>query len=242
MPKGNFRDYYLKGLAKTGTETIAGHPCDVWEAEGVKKCLYKGIPLLVEYYILGVYYEKRAVKVTERDLSDPSLYELPPYPVEKFSLFTTNSKTKSMKLPKELSQRIQAVLKKTEKDLKKRHRSMDDLSEVEKRDIFDKLGEHIFEEQKVFIPEFLAVMKEARLCLQQANDVKEANVCIAEVVSIKKELGKDTQNRIDAWDENKRTKVLDKFEDSITMLESKMKCVRASQNLHDLSNCMKTEQ
>jgi len=242
MPKGNFRDYYLKGLKRTGTETIAGHECEVWEAEGIKKCLYKGIPLLIEHYLLGVYYEKRAVEVTLSDSSVPSKYMLPEYPVERFSLFTTNIKTKSVKLPKEFSEVILTVSKEVQKRLKKSHLTMDDLTEVQKREIFDRLGQNIFEEQKIYLPEVLTVMKEARLCLQQANDIKQANVCIADLVKIKQQVSKDVRNEIDEWNEKSRAQVLNGFEESITFLESNMKCIRASQDLHDLSNCMKTEQ
>lgn len=242
MPKGNFRDYYLEGLEKTGTETIAGHECEVWEAEGVKKCLYKGIPLLIEHYLLGVYYEKRAVEVTFSDSPVPSKYVLPEYPVEKFSLFTTNIKTKSIKLPEELSQVILTVSKELQKRLKKSNLTMDDLNDVQKREVFDRLGQNIFEEQKIYLPNVLNVMKEARVCLQQANEVQQANVCISDVLKLKKQVSKDVRNEIDAWDEKNRDQVLERFEDTITFLESNMKCIRASQNLHDLSNCMKTEQ
>lgn len=243
MPKGHFRDYYVKGLTKHGTETIAGRVCDVWEAEGVKKCLYKGIPLLIEHYILGVYYEKRATAFKEGEVSDPEAFSLPEYPVEKFALLTRgNIKTKSVKLPEELSQRIAMVSKEVQASLKKSHRTMDDLTEVERREIFDRLGEKAFENQKRFLPEFLAVLKQSRLCLQQADDVAQANVCILDVVRMKKQVSENVTEKITSWDEKNRSRILEDVDDTITLLASKMKCIRASQNLHDLSNCMKSVQ
>ena len=239
MPKGNFKEYYLKGLEKTGQETIAGYTCDVWESEGVKKCLYKGIPLLVERYLLGVYYQKKAVDVQLNIKPTPEKYALPNYPVEKFSLFKTNLKTKSLKPPKELSHIILNVSKELQKQLKMNHQSMDDLNEKQKQAILDKIGQSLFEKSKAFLPKFLETMKEARVCLQQVDSTSEANKCIADVVMMKKRISENVDNRIESWDDAQRAKVLDDFDENIATLDSKMKCIRASKNLSDLSRCMK---
>ena len=112
MPKGSFRDNILKGLTKGGKETIAGVKCDIWEGKGVKKCIYKGMPLLVEHYVLGNYYQKKAIEI-KLDLKPcPPKCKLPDFPVEKFALFTTNIKTKTVKLPIELSELILHILNK----------------------------------------------------------------------------------------------------------------------------------
>jgi len=239
MPKGNFKEYYLKGLEKTGQETIAGYTCDMWEAEGIRKCLYKGIPLLIEHYLLGVYYQKKAVDVELNIKPSPSKCTLPNFPVEKFALFKTNIKTKSLKLPKELSQIILSVLKELNKHLKMNHQSMDDLNAQEKQAVLDKLGQNLFQKSKAFLPEFLETMKEARACLQQADSAPEANNCIADVIMLKKRISEDADNHIESWDDASREKILDDFDENIATLTSKMKCIRASKNLSDLSSCMK---
>ena len=46
MPKGNFKEYYLKGMQKTGEEKIAGYTCDVWEGKGMKNVFTKGYRFL----------------------------------------------------------------------------------------------------------------------------------------------------------------------------------------------------
>ena len=239
MPKGNFKDYYLKDMVKNGQETIAGYTCDIWEGNGVRKCLYKGIPLLVENYLLGFYYQKKAVDVKLNITASPSKCALPDFPVEKFSLFQTSIKTKSIKPPKEFSQVILSVSKEMYKHLEESHLTEDDLNEHQKRILINKLGQNIFEAQKKFLPKILESMKKARVCLQQAENTEKANVCIAEVIALKKQMSGDIDNKIDSWDEGNRTKVLDTFDDNIIFLESKMKCIRASKTISDLSVCVK---
>ena len=239
MPKGNFKTYYLKGLEKSGQETIAGYTCDVWEAEGVRKCIYKGIPLLVEYYLLGVYYQKKAIDVQLNIETSPSKCMLPNFPVEKFALFKTNIKTKSMKPPRELSKIILSVSQDLHKQLKLNHLSVDSLNAHQKRRVLDKLGENIFEQEKVLLPKLLKAMKEARACLQQVETADKANGCIADVLVLKNKISQNTDNDIGSWDEETKEKIVNDFDEHIPYLESRMKCIRASKSLSDLSTCMK---
>ena len=239
MPKGNFKDYYLKDMEQKGQETIAGYTCDIWEGKGTRKCLYKGIPLLVENYVLGFYYQKKAVDVKLDIVASPAKCALPDFPVEKFALFKTNIKTKSIKPPKEFSQVILSVSKEMYRYLEENQITEDDLNEHQKRILIDKLGQNIFETQKKFLPKFLESMKKARACLQQVETAVEANVCIADVIALKKQISGDVDNKIDNWDEVNRNKVLDTFDDNIIFLESKMKCIRAAKTISDLSVCVK---
>ncbi len=239
MPAGNFKEYYLKDMVKKGQEDIAGYTCDIWEGEGQRKCLYKGIPLLVEYYLLGVYYQKKAVKVSLNIQPTPSKCALPDFPVEKFALFKTNFKTKSINFSKELSHVILSVSKELHKQLDMNHQDMDDLNAHQKRAALDKLGQNIFERQKKFLPELLLTMKTTRTCLIQAENLDHANECILELINLKKQVSKDSDNYIESWNEEGRNKVLDEFDNNIALLESKMKCIRSAQTLNDLSNCMK---
>jgi len=239
MPKGNFRDYYLNDMLKTGEEMIAGYPCDVWEGKGVKKCLHKGVPLLVEHYLFGVYYQKKAVDVKFNIKTKPSKCMLPDFPVEKFALFKTNIKTKNNKLPKELSQIIIRVSKELNKYISENKLTQDDLNTHQKRIWQDKLGQNIFEVQKKFLPKFLETMKNARVCLQQVESANEANACILEVINMKKKVSESSDNTIASWDEKNKRAVLDTFDENIFILESKMKCIRGAENISDLSACMK---
>jgi len=239
MPKGNFKNYYLKDMEKKGQETIAGYTCDIWEGEGQRKCLYKGIPLLVEYYLLGVYYQKKAVKVSLNIQPTPSKCTLPDFPVEKFALFKTNFKTKGIKFSKELAHVILSVSKELHKQLEMNHQNMDDLTAKQKRAALDELGKNIFKRQKKFLPELLLTMKTTRTCLVQAEELDQANMCILDLISLKKEVSRDADNYIESWDKEGQSKVLNEIDENISLLESKMKCIRSAQTLSDLSFCMK---
>jgi hypothetical protein len=239
MPKGNFQKYITKDLIKKGQEEIAGHTCDIWEGYGVKKCIYKGIPLLVEHYLLGVYYQKKAIQVTFNIDNTASACTVPNYPVEKFALFKTNVKTKTVKLPEELSKILEFVSKDMNQKMTKNKISEDTLSPKQKRFWLDKIGQNIFEEQKEFLPKFLLSMKKARVCLQQADNRVQANSCVKDVIQLKAKLTKEKQNNIELWKGEEKNKILDQFDENIFLLESKMKCVRSSQNITDLSTCMK---
>ena len=239
MPKGNFKDYFLKGLTKTGEETIAGYRCDVWEGEGVKKCLHKGIPLLLEHYILGVYYQKIAVEVKLNIEAKPSQCALPDFPVEKFALFKTNIKTKSSKLPKDLPELIRRVRKELDQSLTDNKLDIDDLDAQQKRVVRDKLGQNVFEKQKKYFPKLLKTMKEARACLQQAEHLENANACIATLTTLHKEVRKNVDDKILSWDDPHRNSVLDESDEYIFFLQSKMKCIRGTHTITDLAHCMK---
>ena len=239
IPKGNFQTYITKDLVKKGQEEIAGHMCDIWEGYGVRKCIYKGIPLLVENYLLGVYYQKKATLVTFNIDTTASSCSIPNYPVEKFALFKTSIKTKTKKLPKELSKILEIVAEDMNKELINSKILEDNITPKQKRVWLDKIGQNIFEKQKEFLPQFLLSMKKARVCLQQADNWIQANICVEDVIQLKAELTKDKQNNIEQWKGEEKIKVLDQFDENIFLLESKMKCIRSSQNITDLSTCMK---
>ncbi len=239
MPKGNFQTYITKDLVKKGKEEIAGYTCDIWEGYGVRKCIYKGIPLLVENYLLGVYYQKKATQVTFKIDTTASACSIPKYPVEKFALFKTSIKTKTKKLPKELSKVLEIVAKDMNKELTNSKTLEDNITPKQKRVWLDKIGQNIFEKQKVFLPQYLLNMKETRVCLQQADNWIQANVCVEDMIQLKAELTKDNRNNIELWKGKEKIKVLDQLDENIFLFESKMKCIRASQNITDLSNCLK---
>ena len=239
MLQDNSQKYITKDLVKKGQEEIAGHTCDIWEGYGVRKCIYKGIPLLVEHYLLGVYYQKKATHITFNIDATESACTIPNYPVEKFALFKTNIKTKTAKLPQELSKILELISKDMNKEMTNSKISEDNMTPEQKRIWLDKIGQNIFEKQKEFLPEFLLSMKKSRVCLQQADNWIQANICVEDVTQLKRELSKDKQNNIELWKGKEKTKVLDQLDENIFLLESKMKCVRGSQNITDLSTCMK---
>jgi len=235
----NKKSTFLQGLTQKGHETILGHSCELWEGKGVRKCIYKGIPLLVEYNMLGIQYQKKATSLM-LDIND-SLEQctLPSFPVQKFALLKANIQTKSKKLPKEFSKRFMEIYAQMHKTLLDQNSSEQELTLTQKKVFLEHLGQNIFEKQKVFLPEFLLSMKKARVCLEQADNWIKANVCVEDVVQLKAQLTKDRTNNIEQWKGEEKEKVLNDFDNNIALLESRMTCIRSAKNITDLSTCMK---
>ncbi len=239
MLKGNFQETITKDLVKTGQEKIAGYTCDIWEGVGVRKCIYKGIPLLVEHYLLGNYYRKKASNVKFDIDTATANCSIPNFPIQKFALFKIHSKTKSKKSPQEFSEILISVGKELQKQHSVETIEEDNFTPEQKRVWLDKIGQNIFEKEKVFLPQFLLSMKKARVCLAQACNWIEANVCVEDVVQLKAKLTEDKANNIEQWKGEEKERVLNDFDENIALLESRMKCIRGSKNITDLSNCMK---
>ncbi len=238
VPKG-IKNNITEGLVKKGHEIIAGYNCDIWKNNGIRKCIYKGVPLLVEYGMLGMRYQKKAVRVTLDINTSLNQCTIPSYPVQKFALFKTNLKTKSKKLPKEFSKRLLEISKELQTELQENNITEADLTVQQKKVWLQKIGENIFQKQKELLPQFLLSMQKARVCLQQVSQWIEANTCLEDLRQLKTQFTKDKDSNIDSWRGEEKEKVLDTFDENILILESKMKCIRATQNITDLSACMK---
>jgi len=101
----------------------------------------------------------------------------------------------------------------------------------------------IFGKQKKFLPKLLREMQEARVCLENAEDKDEANICLDSVIKIKSKINgiEDNGCEVDYWVERKREEKLDKLDNEILKLKQKMPCIRRSQNIDDLAECMEEE-
>jgi len=239
IPNRDLQEYNIKDLVKTGQEEIVGYTCDIWEGVGVRKCIYKGIPLLVEHYLLGTYYRKKASSVKFGIDTSKVNYGMPNYPIQKFALIKIHSKTKSKKLPQEFSDILISVGKDMKKKLSVSKIEDDNFTPEQKRVWLDKIGQNIFKKQKSFLPKFLLSMQETRVCLQQADNWIEANTCVEDMVQLKSQLTKDRENNIEQWKGEDKEKILNDLDENISLLESRMKCIRGSKNITDLSSCMK---
>lgn len=239
MPKGNVVKNITKGLTKQGKEIIAGKSCDMWEGNGVRKCIYKGVPLLVENNILGMHYQRKAVRITENIKVSAQECKIPNFPVHQFALFKTHIKTKSKKVPKEFSKVLKNVSKEVYKQLNDNNVSQADMSLEQKRIWLNRLGQNIFDKQKVLLPEMLLSMQKARECLARAKNWIDANVCLEEVKSLKSQFTKDKDSNIESWKADDQDDILNELDENIAVLKSKMPCIRSAKNITDLSACMK---
>ncbi len=236
LPKGEKYDDLTVGLTRKGQQMVADVVCDMWEGEGIRRCLYKGIPLFSEYEIFGLRYREEAVSFIQEINTSNSACAIPSYPLEKFALYTKSFKTKSKLAPKDYIERLHTVI-----DLVKRKGlDLDRVPEKIRIQMIDIVAEPIFTMQKKLLPKLLMSLKRTRACLIRANDTLSANSCLKEIVLLKKRFTDNEDNHIDHWEEE-REELLNTFEQDILFLEVRMQCIRSAKRFSDLAECMKKE-
>lgn len=224
-------------LTKTGEETVAGVLCEVWEGVGIKKCIYRNIVLKLESHILDIWYVKEATKAIFDSNSSGEAYDLPDLPVQEFALFKDNIKTKNAYK----TEKFYKILKEVafgDSDMNLSE-SSSDISDEERRKFINHIAQDIFEREKELLPELLVLLKETRVCLQTAEEPFSVNQCIEDFSRLKAQLGTDEDEDIILWDEKRKNIVLDKIEEELLDLQSRIPCVNRAKNMTDLSVCMK---
>ncbi len=224
-------------LVKKGQENIAGVLCDVWEGPGIKKCIYKNIVLKLESHILDISYVKEATQVVFDINTSEEACKVPDYPVQEFALFKDNIKTKNAYKTENFCK----ILKDAKFDVDEQNTSDSsrDLTDKERIEFINHIAKDIYERQKELLPELLQSLKETRACLQAGEDPFTANQCIEYFSRMKEQLGTKEDDYIILWDEKRKNILLDKIEDDLIYLQSRMPCVNRAQNITDLSACMK---
>lgn len=224
-------------LTKTGEETVAGVLCDVWEGASVKKCMYKNIVLKLESHILDVWYVKEATKAIFDINTSSEACSVPDFPVQEFALFKDDIKTKNV----HKSESFYKILKQTAfsvSDMNASYRSSD-IRDEERRKFINHISKDIYKRQKKLLPKLLKSMKKTRECLQTVEDPFTANQCIEEFSRMKAQLGIEEDDYMIHWDEQCKNILLDKIEDELINLQSRIPCVNRAKNITDLSSCMK---
>lgn len=224
-------------LTKTGEETVAGVLCDVWEGPGIKKCIYKNIVLKLESNILDVLYVKEATQVMFDINTSNEACSIPDFPVQEFALFKDNIKTKNAYKAENLCK----ILKEAAfgiSDMNPSY-SSSDIRDEERTKFINHISKDIFESQKELLPQLLQSLKETRACLQIGEDPFSSNQCIEDFNHMKAQLGTDEDNYMKLWDEKRKNILLDKIEDELINLQSRIPCVNRAKNITDLSSCMK---
>jgi len=235
LPLGKRRTDPTEGLVRSGQQMVANVVCDMWEGVGIRKCLYKKIPLFTEYHALGLFYREEAREVYfDINATEHSACNVPSYPVEKFSLYTTNFKTKNNKLPREFSKRLLKIIE----QIKAKGGDEEKLSEKERRVLINMIGEPLFQSQKHLLPKLLETLKRTRACLVQAEKTTVANACLYDLIQMKSYFTGNSHNTIENW-EHEREVILDTFDENIVVLQSKMKCIRGAKHFSDLAACMR---
>lgn len=224
-------------LVKTGQEEVAGVICDVWEGTGIKKCIYKGIVLKAESKVLGVSYLKVASNVVFDINASEEECKTPDYPIQEFALIQDTITTKNEFKP----QKFSAALKDVAYDINENNTSYGDnnITDEERIKFINHVGQDIYNRQKELLPVLLITIKETRECLQTGEDPFAANQCMEKFSRMKAQLGTEGEDYILLWDDERKSILLDKIEDELIDLESRMPCINRAKNITDLSTCMK---
>ncbi len=224
-----------KNLEQKGIETVAGVECDIWEGPGERICIYKGIILKLESNVYNASYLKEATKIVLNKHTTSDDFKLPDFPIHKIGLFKDNMKTKK----NQNQNHFMHVVKNghVTKDSKLRTFKTKEQQKIEY--FLNYLGKDIFREQKELLPMLLLAMKKTRECLQTVENPFEANECIEEFSRMKAHMGMQMNDYILLWDEKRKEKLLDKIEDEVTNLQSRIPCINRAKNITDLSACFK---
>ena len=225
----------VKNLKKEGKwlgfSKILGYQCDKWLYQGRELSLYKGVPLREELVISGIEVVKTAVSakfdlnITEDAFAFPDLKK----EEQKGFLLDKHKLASGDKKPEET-----AVM---DFDSKGKAGNVVPESKSDKK-------KEIFHHQKELLPKLLDEMQEARICLESASYVDEANLCITKLLDIKKKMGgeKVKEEKITSWSDSAKEKTMDELEEGIMDMKRRMPCIRRSQKLEDLASCISNEQ
>jgi len=225
------------GLVKKGQESIAGVVCDIWIGLDIQKCIYKGIVLKLESHFLDVRYTRVARKIDFNTEISKDTCKLPDYPIHEFGLLNDNIKTKNANKTENFCK----ILKNSVFDIsdQKIRRVSHKLEDKERKKFINRIGKDIFTKQKILLPELLSELQKTRQCLYTVENPFEANQCIEQFSRMKEKLGTKEDDFIILWDDQRKSKLIDKIEDEVTYLESRISCVKRAKNITDLSRCMK---
>jgi len=213
--------------------TILGYQCDVWLYRGKKRYLYKGVPLKEESTISGIAVTKVATSIEFDNNISKEIFVLPDFKEDEQKGFLMeedrDTHAKNIQKVKEIVQ--------------------DEISntvEVNADNIELNSGiehtEDIFHKQKLYLPKLLREMQESRVCLENAEDRIAANACMSKLLEIEEKMnGEKSKDRvITLWTNIAKEKTIDELEESIMDMQRRMPCIRSSQNIDDLSECMRS--
>ncbi len=224
-------------LVKKGQENVAGVLCDIWEGPGVKKCIYKNIVLKLESHVLDVSYVRVATQAVFDINTSNEACEVPDYPVQEFALFKDNLKTKNAYKAENFCKVLKDAAYAVKEDNTSDGSSI--ITDQEREKFINHIAKDIYERQKELLPELLNSLKETRACLQTGEDPFTANQCIEHFSRMKAQLGTEEDDYIILWDDKRKNILLDKIEDDLIYLQSRIPCVNRAKNITDLSACMK---
>jgi len=216
------QDNTTESFVMVGKKMIAGFECEVWKGASVEKCMYKGLVLSIESRVYNAHYLKVATSIVlDENMTDED-FTLPDYPVHKIGLLNKYQTNKKL-------QKLNTFTK----TVKKEHSNEDN-----KTNFLIHLGEDIFNQQKKLLPKLLLLMKKTRESLQSVENPFEDTDCLERFSEMNRYNGSDKEEYTLLWGEENTQTLINRLEDDLLSLQSKIPCVKRAKNILDLSVCM----
>ena len=234
------------GGKKTGTDKVLGYTCDVWELMGTKQCIYKGIPLKVETNMMGIKNREIATKAAfDISLSNDD-FKLPDFPIynmqgnklDKSNLNAIDKKA-STKNAQEMQEGMKAMaaamgaLQSSGFDMNNPNAKMtnDQKQAMQKAAMAAMGGEaSILAKTKKEILDEAVNMPAIKKCFENADSVKEANICEMKADS------EDPEHHT-TWNSAEKSKLLKE----IDSFEKSLPCIEKASSFEALKECMPQE-
>jgi len=245
---GNMKE---KGLAmikqmggkKTGTDSVLGYTCDVWELMGTKQCIYKGVPLKVESNVMGVTNTEIATEAQFNiDLSDRD-FKLPDFPVQEgigpMGRGMPDRKANGMAMqppsPEDMAKMAEAVkamgqaIQNSGVDMSKPVTNPQDQQKLQNAMMGAVVGTMMPQMKQQMAEQEKALMF-AKGCLTDADTLKEARKCAKKVDDMMGESGEP----LERWDAQTKKETLKEIESA---LES-VACAKRANTAQAMQQCM----
>ncbi len=229
------------GGKKTGTDTVLGYTCDVWNLMGTKQCIYKGIPLKVETNMMGIKNVELATKA-EFDISlskdDFKLPDFPIYDMQGNKLDKSKLSTMDKKANVDAEQSSQdmtemmSVLATAAKDAGIQEGQQP--TKVEEDAMKNSMMEVMLPRIKQGILAEEETMRLEYECLDKADTLKEANACNDQM----NKMSGETDEPFDEWSPNMKKEILGEFDQ---YLNEMLPCIKKAQTMQAVQQCMPEE-
>ncbi len=221
---------------KTGTEVVAGYPCDVWKSKDQTICIYQGIPLKITVEAPGFSSTRTAqMVVLDKPISDNE-FALPGFAIMVDDGYTSNQAASVntadyMAAVDDLHQKVKAM----GIDLNDENITLTKAQEIE---VINTLGERYLQKQKKLLPKLMVALKGARECMDHSENGKEASSCIKAVNRINEELGDQTSNYdYSHWNREKKELIVKDIDQEINDLNLTIDCVTKYDKTTDVIEC-----
>ncbi len=229
------------GGKKTGTDSVLGYTCNVWELMGTKQCIYKGITLKVESNMMGIKNIEVATKVEFDMRLSTDDFTLPDFPIyneygEKLDRSKLAAMDKKAQVEAETTSEQMAelgsILATSAKNsgVKQGEQPTSQQEETMKNSMMEAMLPRM--KQEMLVDE--KMMRFGYECLSKANTLKEANICNSKANTMSGE----EEEPFDEWSPSTKKEILGFLEQYLNVM---IPCVNKAENMKAMRQCMPRE-